>query len=156
VTIVALLGGIRATCFAALAALLLTATGVQTARLHYAEGRLTHWVAEAAKQSAAAQMAARKAEQDKAQALAEVANQYEQDKAHAKAAADRTIADLRAGNLRLQDRWAGCVPGATPGAGQPDAAADDRAASAGRIVQAADDADAQIRGLQEALKADRK
>ena len=89
--------------------------------------------------------------------LARIAATYEQDKIDAQAAADRVVSDLRAHNLRLQNRWAGCpaVPQATPTAGQPDAAADDRAESAGRIVRAAAECDATVRGLQAIVLADR-
>lgn len=90
----------------------------------------------------------------------EIAAQYEQDKINAEAAAKRTADDLRAGNLRLRQQWEGCkaggVPQANGAAGQPDAAADDRAESAGRIVRAADDADAQIRALQDFIRSERE
>lgn len=97
------------------------------------------------------------AERAKAAELADIAAKYEQEKTDAQAAADRTIADLRAGNVRLQNRWAGCpaVPQATPAAGQPDGAADDRIESAGRVVRAAAECDAQVRGLQALVMADR-
>ena len=90
----------------------------------------------------------------------EIAAQYEQDKLNAEAAAKRTADDLRAGNLRFRKLWEGCqaerVPQANGAAGQPDAAADDRAESAGRIVRAADDADAQIRALQDFIRSERQ
>ena len=97
------------------------------------------------------------AERAKAAELADIAAKYEQEKTDAQAAADRTIADLRAGNVRLQNRWAGCpaVPKAPATSGQPDGATDDRAESAGRIVRAAAECDAQIRGLQAVVTADR-
>lgn len=70
------------------------------------------------------------------------------------------VADgLRAGNLRLQQRWAGCearVSDLAAASGQPDGAADDRADSAGRIVRAAAACDAQVRGLQALVRADRE
>lgn len=70
------------------------------------------------------------------------------------------VADgLRAGNLRLQQRWAGCearVSDLATAPGQPDGAADDRADSAGRIVRAATTCDAQVRGLQALVRADRE
>jgi hypothetical protein len=68
-------------------------------------------------------------------------------------------AGLRAGNLRLQQRWAACearVSDLAASAGQPDGAADDRADSAGRIVRAAAACDAQVRGLQALVRADRE
>lgn len=88
-----------------------------------------------------------------------IAAQYEQDKIHAEADAKRTVADLRAGNLRLRAQWKGCetgLPQADGAAGQPDAVADDRAESAGRIIRAADEADAQIKGLQDFIRSERQ
>lgn len=102
--------------------------------------------------------AARAAEQRQSAAFDAIALKYEQDKTDALAIQGSVIADLRAGNLRLRDRWAtqGLAAQVAARAGQPDAAADDRAASAGRIVRAARDADDQIRGLQAVLMAERQ
>lgn len=85
-----------------------------------------------------------------------VAEQYEKDKQYAEAEASRLAADLRAGRKRLQDRWA--CPASTPAgaSGQPDAAPDDRAESASRIIGAADAADAQIKGLQDFIRSERE
>lgn len=153
---VALLGGWRASAFALAALILLLATGVQTMRLHYVEGRNTKLAQALGKATADAQIAARDTERRQAQAIADISERYEQDKANAQKAADRTIADLRTGNLRLQDRWRGCVSGTAASPGEPDAATADRDASAARVVRAARDADDQIRALQEIVKADRK
>lgn len=87
-----------------------------------------------------------------------VATQYEQEKADAEKRASDIGDQLRAGNLRLQQRWAGCearVSDLAAASGQPDGAADDRADSAGRIVRAAAACDAQIRGLQALIISDR-
>lgn len=96
-------------------------------------------------------------ERVKAAQLAAIAATYEQEKQDVQAAADRVVADLRADNLRLQKRWSGCpaVPETAATAGKPDAAADDRAASAGRIILAGAACDAQVRGLQAVILADR-
>ena len=153
---VALLGGWRATVFALATVVALTATGVQTARLHYQEDRNAKLAAALGKAQADAQVAARKAEAEKAQAIAAIADRYEQDKREADEAQKRLVADLRAGNVRLQDRWRGCVSGIAATAAERDAAAADREASAARIVRAARDADDQIRALQDIVKADRK
>ena len=89
-----------------------------------------------------------------------VTNQFEEDTHHAKAEADRVIADLRTGALRLRERWStqvlACDAGIAAGAAKPDATADDRAASAGRIVRAAAECDAQVRGLQSILMKERE
>lgn len=87
-----------------------------------------------------------------------VATQYEQEKADAEKRASDIGDQLRAGNLRLQQRWAGCearVSDLATAPGQPDGAADDRADSAGRIVRAAAACDAQVRGLQALILSDR-
>ena len=154
--VVALLGGIRATVFALLAALFLTGGIVQTFRLHYVEGRNDKLAQALGKAQADAQIAARKAEAEKAQAIAAIADRYEQDKREADEAQKRLVADLRAGAVRLQDRWRGCVSDVAATAAERDAAAADREASATRVVRAARDADDQIRALQDIVKADRK
>lgn len=88
-----------------------------------------------------------------------VATQYEQEKADAESKGAAVADGLRAGNLRLQQRWAGCearVSDLAASSGQPDGAADDRADSAGRIVRAAAACDAQVRGLQALILSDRE
>lgn len=107
---------------------------------------------------ATAQADARAKEQLAADTLAQIQDQYEQDKANAQADYDRTVADLRAGNLRLRKQWqcpSTSVPGAATGSGQPDAAADQRAADAANLVRIAADADAQIKALQQIVITDR-
>jgi len=103
--------------------------------------------------------AARAVEGRQAIAFDAISGQYEQDKEHAQADADRTIADLRAGNLRLRAAWrcpATRVPEAGASTGKPDASAADRDESAARVVRAAAEADAQIRALQAILTAERQ
>lgn len=82
-----------------------------------------------------------------------LAAQYEQDKAHAQAAHDAVVADLRVGNQRLHQRWQAAVAtgelsAAAATAGLADGATDDRIQSAGRAIGAAAACDAQVRGLQ--------
>jgi len=88
-----------------------------------------------------------------------VATQYEQEKADAEKRASDIGDQLRAGNLRLQQRWAGCearVSDLAAASSQPDGAADDRAEGAGDLVRAAAQCDAQVRGLQALVRADRE
>ncbi|MDT3468931.1 endopeptidase [Stenotrophomonas maltophilia] len=88
-----------------------------------------------------------------------VATQYEQGKADAESKGAAVADGLRTRALRLQDRWTGCearMSDLAASASQPDAAADDRADSAGRIVRAAAACDAQVRGLQALVRADRE
>ena len=112
-----------------------------------------------AKAETAAQQDARATEHASAERANEIAESYERGKQDAQVTSDRIAADLRAGNLKLRNAWAGCethrLSDATASASRIDAGADDRAASASRIVRAAAEADAQIRGLQALVSADR-
>ena len=88
-----------------------------------------------------------------AKAANALAARYEKEKIHVKSESDRLAADLRAGNRRLHDRWQAAVhtaalSQAVASASQPDGRADDRYESAGRIIGAADQCDAQVRALQ--------
>lgn len=165
--VIALLGGIRATVFAGIALLALMATGVQTWRLDSAQAAIADMSLQVVKEKAAlaaaqveASEAARQQEQDRARAANEVAAAYEKGKDDAKAAGDLVAADLRAGVSRLQDRWRGCearrVPGTADTSSQPDASAIDRNESAGRIVGAAEQCDAQVIGLQQFILSERQ
>lgn len=93
------------------------------------------------------------AERASAQATNHLAATYEKEKDDAQKASDRLIADLRAGNQRLHQRWQATVAtaelsAAAAAASQPDGRADDRIESAGRAVGAAAQCDAQVKGLQ--------
>ena len=86
---------------------------------------------------------------------------YEKGKRDAEQNSKRVVADLRTGNLVLRNRWTSCQTSlgvsTTPAdPSEPDAGTADRAESAGRIVQAAAQCDAQVRGLQELLLLERK
>lgn len=112
-----------------------------------------------ATEAATAESNARLADQVKAKAISDIAAKHEQDKANAQKDQDHVVADLRSGVVRLRDRWATCratsevlVAASGP---RPDAASQDQAESAGRIVRAAQDADDTIRALQAVVMADR-
>ena len=86
---------------------------------------------------------------------------YEKGKRDAEQNSKRVVADLRTGNLVLRNRWNACqasadLPATTADPSEPDAGTADRAESAGRIVQAAAQCDAQVKGLQELLRLERK
>ena len=90
-----------------------------------------------------------------------IAKDYEEQKDAAAAESDRIIADLRAGNLRLRQLWqaqaaTADLSQAVARAAQPDEGARDREESAAAIVRAADECDAQVRGLQQVIEADRR
>ncbi len=121
----------------------------------YANERLT-----LATNAAEAESRARKADQDKAVALAAIAAQHEQDKTHAQHDQDQLVADLRTGAVRLRDQWATCRATSevlvASGSLELDAAARDRESSAARVVRAARDADDTIRALQATLTKERQ
>lgn len=88
-----------------------------------------------------------------------VATQYEQEKADAESKGAAVADGLRSRAIRLQDHWAGCearVSELGASSGPVDDSANDRADSAGRIVRAAAACDAQVRGLQALVRADRE
>jgi hypothetical protein len=107
-----------------------------------------------------AEFAARTEEQTRARYVAGVDAAYQRGLTDASAKGERVAADLRAGALQLRQRWQGCearhLPGPAAPASVADADADDRAASAGRIVRAAAECDAQVEGLQALIRADRR
>lgn len=99
-------------------------------------------------------------ERSKGKALAAIAAQYEKEKADVQATADRTIAELRSGHLRLRKLWTCPVApaeGATDAtASELDGQAELREQGAVDLVRLAAEADAQIRGLQAVIEADRR
>lgn len=123
---------------------------------------------DAASAEASAQRAARSAEQAQAARNAKIDAAYQRGLTDAKASADRVVADLRDGNLKLREQWRGCEAASrvsTPAAGQSghDAAAgvpaEDpqravRDASAGRLVQYGAEVDALIEALQARIRSD--
>jgi len=102
----------------------------------------------------------RELETQLATAAEDVSAAYEEGKRDAEATGAAVAADLRAGALRLQRRWAGCetqrLSEATAASLELDAAARDREESAGRIVRAAAQCDAQVRGLQQLVLSERE
>ena len=164
--LIALLGGVRATVFAAIAIAALALAGVLSHKLRGAAETISAMTLQAAQDKAAlaearaeASEEARLKEITAARAANAVADAYERGKQDAQAAGDRVAADLRAGNLRLQDRWRGCEAGrvsAIAGSpGESDAAAADRNDSAGRIIGAGAACDAQVIGLQQFILSER-
>lgn len=125
------------------------------------DARVAALTAQYAQAQAKAEAEARAKEQTSAAAMAAIDARHAQELKDAQAKSDAVIADLRDGTLRLRREWAGCqatagVSGAATGAGEPDGAAELRAASAARVVRVAAEADAQIRVLQAVIQADRK
>lgn len=106
-----------------------------------------------AEADAAAQIAALERDLTLAQDAAGTA--YEKGKKDAEQKGKAVVADLRAGNLRMRDHWLGCQAALQQGSHpaivtESGGAARDREESAGRIVRAAAECDAQVTGLQDA------
>lgn len=108
---------------------------------------------DAARAEANATAATLAVERGSATAANALAATYEKEKDDAQKASDRLIADLRAGNQRLHQRWQAFLAtaelsAAAAAGSQPDGRADDRIESAGRAIGAAAQCDAQVRALQ--------
>jgi len=104
--------------------------------------------------------AARAIERVQATKQAEIAESYEKGKTDAQANADRLVASLNAGTVKLRNGWASCetrrLSDTAADSAEPDAGTSWRFGSASRIIAAADRDAAQIRALQAALVADRE
>lgn len=108
----------------------------------------------------AAQENARATEQKLAEAQNNISGSYEKGKSDAELESKRITVELRTGALKLQRYWASCetqrLSEAAASASEPDAETRNREESAGRIVRAAAQCDAQVRGLQELIIIERK
>lgn len=167
--IILALGGIRSACFAALAAVLLLVAGVQTWRLGNTQDAYAAYrdkvIAATAKAAQAAATAREKAQEaviEYQSKSAEAERNYQSGREAAIHAQTTLVSDLRNGNQRLQQQWRGCESSrvregqAVAGTSErSDDYAELRAASAGRIARAADEADAQVIWLQSELIATR-
>jgi len=163
---VALLGGWRATAFAALALLLAGTAGYERLRVAAIEIQRDGLISAAAtqraeylKQLADASEAARSTEARHADAIAAADIHYQREKADADATANRVANDLRSGVLKLRRELAACgasarVPSTAGDPGGADAAAELRAAVA-RSVAVGAGCDARVRALQAVLTAER-
>lgn len=152
-----------ATLFALVAMALGTSIGwIEGDRFGYTRGtdhanvQLATLQLQVAQANTRATAAARTAENAQTDALTAVAASYEKGKNDATADANAVIAGLRAGNLKLRDDWtptiiAG-VPTSAAAVAGADAAERRRQESAGRIVGAAEQCDAQVAGLQQVIR----
>ena len=106
-----------------------------------------------------AEQGARALEQTKGQELAKIGAKHEEDREAAEAVPAAVVADLRAGNVRLRQEWAGCetrlLSQAVASTVERDALAASREEAAGRIVRIGRDADDQLAACQAVIKADR-
>lgn len=121
---------------------------------------------ELANQAAAMERMMREAERQHIEQLARIDQEHQETLRHAKAEAERTIADLRAGNIRLRERFTCPAPA---GDGVPEAAAGsgrrDARASGGlstedaefllRLAAEADEVTRQLQACQAVVRSDR-
>lgn len=95
---------------------------------------------------------ARTAEREQADKLAAIGAKHEEDRASAPSVADAVVADLRAGNVRLRQEWAGCearlLSKAVASAVERDEAARLREQGAADLVRIGRDADDHVRACQ--------
>jgi len=108
----------------------------------------------------AAQVDARRKEYQLSTAVAAAAKSYEQGKADAESAAEKTLADLRSGTVRLRQQWRGCeaaarVPATAAAAAEPDGFDRLRGTGASDLVRIVGACQAQVDGLKTALIAER-
>jgi hypothetical protein len=113
--------------------------------------------AKANKAEALAQANARKVEQERQAGTNAAAERYEQGKKDAQAEADRIVAGLANGSLRLRKHWAACETGRLSDraatAGELEAERKLRAEAVGRIIGIGREADAHVQALIQAYEA---
>lgn len=147
----------------ALAALVATVAvqQVRVSRAHTATAEVRAQLADVrasiAEQREQFEREARATEQRQREALAGVAADYQQRMTDARATSDRVVAELRAGTERLRDHWQGCLAtadlsGAASSAAGIDDGAELRRQGAGDLVSVAAECDAQVIGLQSAIR----
>lgn len=118
--------------------------------------------ARAAEVSRKAFEAFREREHQQAQAFVDIATENHRKLTDVQAKAGAVVADLRAGNRRLRQQWAGCVSTsnlaaeAAAGARGFDAEADVLPAGVGRVLGIAGTCQAHVESLQAILIAERK
>ena len=115
--------------------------------------------AAAAQGEAATQAEARATEHQQAETLAAIGMKHEEDRKAATAVPAAVVAELRAGNLRLRNEWAGCetqrLSDTAAGSVERDALAASRDKLAGAVIRVGRDADDQLRACQAVIAADR-
>lgn len=145
----------------AVAVVLLFGLSVQSCRLQ--ESRADQAASELKQAQDALQFTQRTLEHERARsaALAQVAQQYEQDKADAQIEADRLADDLRADNRRLRSHWQAAIATSqlsreSAAASFADGGAELRQRDIAAVRGIVGRCQAQVIGLQAIVKADRQ
>jgi len=136
----------------------LYAAGVHAGRAEVQVKFDKHLSADRGAEAIAKQRAKLKEEQDRA-AFAVIGATFDQEKTHAAEKGNAVAAGIRTGAVRLRPQWTCPASDRAEVAGAAqvvDENADLRAASAGRIIAIGAEADAQVTGLQEPLRAERE
>lgn len=137
--------------------------GLQTLRLAWARAAVATAEAKYASLEAAmtaataqAEAAARTIEREQHEQQRLIDAAYAKGQSDAEESASRTVDALNAGALRLRREWAGCETSRLSAAAATAASADESARlqreSAGRIVRAVDECEAQVIGLQKSYE----
>lgn len=168
--IILALGGVRASIFAGVALLILLAAGVQTWRLGNAQDayasyrdRVIAATAKAAQAAATAREKSLEAREAYLWKAGEAENAYQAGRESAINYQNTVVADLRNGNVRLRNEWAGCmsqrVPSGGPASGAPsgsDEGVSVPAEAFGRVLRIGLDADNAYKWCQSELIATRE
>ena len=150
-TLIATLGGIRASIFACLFVVTLSVLDIQTARWDHQQRA---WLRERLVASqAVAQAVTQQREMERRHAIemAAIGERYEQDKAAAEAVELDVVNGLRTGTVRLRRSWTRCQQQLSQASATPnkrDASPSDRATLAAAVIRAGRDADDQIKACQ--------
>ena len=156
-TLIAMLGGIRASVFASLFFITLSVLSIQTTRW---ERQQRAWLREklaASQELVEAVTRQREMERRHAVEMAAIGERYEQDKAGAEAVERDVVNGLRTGTVRLRRSWTRCQQQLSqPSAptGERDAPTADRTALAAAVIRAGRDADDQIKACQAVIGAE--
>lgn len=148
--LIELLGGVRASIFAGLLALVMVFSTVQTLRLHFSQVAVTELQEDAAQLVLENKAAIATRDAEWAQYTNKLRGDYARENELAIQKRDAIIADLRSGNLRLRDKFR-CPTVSTP-AGSSGGSNDSETAGlqnedAEFLVREADRADAVVRQL---------
>lgn len=123
---------------------------------------LAEKTAKAASLAVKASEANRQRESEQAQKFVELALENRRKVERVQANADAVVRDLRAGNLRLRQQWAGCLSAAggsaeaATSAGGTDGEADVSGAGFGRVLGIVGACQAHVESLQSVLTAERQ
>ena len=155
-TLIATLGGIRASIFACLFVVTLSVLGIQTARWDHQQRVWLREKLAASQELVEAVTRQQEMERRHAVEIAAIGERYEQDKVAAEAVELDVLNGLRTGTVRLRRAWTRCqqqLSQTSAATSERHASPSDRAALAAAVIRAGRDADDQIRACQAVIGA---